>query len=111
MGLSTAEIQALYAKRRVKGLYDDCLAELLTKSDEAGVNVVDAWPTFFTGKNSTTLAQGFTSAAKKAEVTDKVDIINTDGVVYIMVKDRLELDDEATDEEAAELLELASNAV
>jgi len=109
MGLTIKEIQALRAKKRVKGLYEDKLYSLLNESDEPGVDVAETWPQEFTvvnpetgkreSKAANTLYQGFTNAAEKLQVDDQVDIMNRDGHVYIMVLSRIE---EAEAAEAAE---------
>lgn len=99
MGLNAEQIQALYAKRRVKGQYEDLLVQLDTKSDEAGVNVREAWP-ILKDKNTSTLAQGFGNAVKKLNLGDKFDVISQDEQVYVMVKDRVALIDETIDLDA-----------
>jgi len=115
MGLSNAEIQALYAKKRTKGLYEDCMTELL-EGDEPGVNPAETWPLHFgtitvvetnedgtpkldengekvtkkePKKSATTIYQGFNNAVKKLNLTNDIDVIQRDGAVFIMVKTRV----------------------
>ena len=91
MALTPAQIAELMAKKRTKGVYEDKLNILYTESDEAGVDVAEQWPLEFSGKNATTLYQGFSNAAKKLEIEDAVDIVNRDGHVFILVKTRVAL--------------------
>ena len=99
MGLTIEQIRALRAKKKVKGIYEDKLHQLLTESDEPGVDVAETWPEDFTfinddgervSKAANTLYQGFTNAASKLEVEDQVDIMNREGHVFIMVLSRIE---------------------
>ena len=90
MGLTQAQIAELMAKKRTKGVYDERLMEVY-ESDEAGVDVAEQWPIEFSGKNATTLYQGFSNAAKRLEMEDAVDIVNRDGHVFILVKTRVAL--------------------
>jgi len=105
-GLSIAEIRALQAKKKgSKGIYEEKLYFLMFLSDEPGVNVAESWPEAFTvvnpetgereSKQANTLYQGFVGAAKKLQVEDKVDIMNREGQVYIMVLSRIEEADSA----------------
>lgn len=96
MGLNAEQIQALYAKRRVKGQYKELLVQLDTNSDEAGVNVREAWPVL-KDKNTSTLAQGFGNAVKDLKLEEKFDVISQNDQVYVMVKDRVALIDEDID--------------
>lgn len=92
-------IMALYAKRRVKGLYDSRLDDLLNESDEPGINVVETWPSDFATKNSNTIKQGFENASKRLKLTDHpnhaflddIDVIASEGQVFVVVKSRLAL--------------------
>lgn len=88
MGLSNDQIAALYAKRRVKGLYEDKLMELM-ESDEPAIDPADSWPVEFSNKSATTMYQGFNNAAKKLNLADDVDVIQRDGAVFIAVKTRI----------------------
>lgn len=89
MALTHEQIRSVYAKRRVKGEYEEKLTELY-ESDEPAVDVAESWPANFASKNAGTLYQGFQNAAKKLEIADAVDILNRDGHVFIMVKSRCE---------------------
>lgn len=92
-------ILALYAKRRVKGLYDSRLDDLINESDEPGVNVVETWPADFTTKVPNTIKQGFENATKRLALADHpnhayfedIDVIASEGQVFVVVKSRLAL--------------------
>jgi len=88
MGLTTEQVQALLAKKRTKGLYEDRLVELTTESDEMGVNPVESWPLDFNGKSATTMYQGFRNAATKLGISEDIDVIQRDGAVFLLVKSR-----------------------
>jgi hypothetical protein len=94
MGLTAEQIQGLYAKRRVKGLYALRLNELM-ESDEPGVDPMEQWPVDFGGKNATTIYQGFRNAAEKLgyslEADGQLDIMQRDEHVFILVTERCQL--------------------
>lgn len=89
-GLDLTDIQALMATSRSRNTYGPKLMEFI-ESDEAAIDVAEVWPTEFGGKESTTLYQGFTLAARKAEVADTVAIKNSDGHCYILHNERVKL--------------------
>lgn len=90
-GLSSEKIRELYENKRTKGLYEEKLNLLMTKSDEPGIDPAEEWPIDFGKKSATTMYQGFRNAAEKLKVDDQVDILARDGHVYILVKSRIEL--------------------
>jgi hypothetical protein len=74
-GLDDAMIQELLGKSRTRNAYGPKLADFY-ESDEAAINVAETWPVEFGKKAPATLAQGFNIAADKADMKDKVQIIN-----------------------------------
>jgi hypothetical protein len=95
MGLTTEQIDALYANRRVKGFYEDCLIEL-DQSDENGADAMQTWPSL-ANKAPATVYQGFTSALAKfstngsKSIADNTDVIKRENAVFLIRKDRLEV--------------------
>ena len=90
MALSADKIAELYANKRTKGLYVEKLTELM-ESDEPGVDPAEEWPMDFGKKNPTTLYQGFRNAAETLKIEDKVDVVQREGSVFILVKERCEV--------------------
>jgi hypothetical protein len=86
-GLNQDQIKALYAGRRVKGLYEDRTIEFI-ESDELGVEPMDQWPLDFGDKSATTVFQGFRNAIKKGELTGVVDVMQRGGKVFICHRER-----------------------
>jgi hypothetical protein len=88
MALTPEQIQAIYAKRRTKGLYERYLAEFL-ESGENGVLVGEQWPDL-KDKKAQTVKQGFEGATvdkkdrKAPEGSDQVDIIVDGENVYLL---------------------------
>lgn len=91
MGLSSEKIAELYANKRTKGLYEERFNELMTESDEPGIDPAEEWPLDFGKKSATTMYQGFRNAAEKLGCMDQVDILQRDNHVFILVKSRVEL--------------------
>ena len=78
-------------------------------SDEAGINPAEAWPMEFGKKQASTLYQGFLTAAKKADVANDIRILQNDGNVFLLHKERAAVlagvattDDDETNEENEE---------
>jgi len=89
MGLSIEQIMELQAKKRVKGLYEDRLRDLMVNSDEPGIDVTEKWPVDFSAKSATTLYQGFRNAADKLRIADQVDVLQREDHVFVLVKSRV----------------------
>lgn len=90
MALSQAQIDAIYAKRREKGLYAKILAEQLN-GEENGFAAKETYPRL-AGKEASTIYQGFRNALDKLgdTVTEGVDVINMDDEVFVIFTDRTE---------------------
>ena len=86
-GLDPAMIEKLMGESRQRNTYGPKLIEFIN-SDEAGINPAEAWPLEFGKKNASTLYQGFLTAAKKAEVADQIRLLQNDGNVFILHKER-----------------------
>lgn len=65
-GLSTEDIAALLSSSRTRNAYAPKIIEF-DDSDDAAINVREAWPTEFSAKNASTLYQGFNNALNKAD--------------------------------------------
>jgi hypothetical protein len=102
-GLDPSMIEKLMGESRQRNTYGPKLVEFIA-SDEAGINPAEAWPLEFGKKNASTLYQGFLTAAKKAEVADQIRILQNDGSVFILHKERagLAVEEANSDEEATE---------
>lgn len=100
-GLTGAEIFELVGKARTKGVYGLKLLEF-AQSDEAAINPADVWPLEFGSKEATTLYQGFNLAIKRAKMEDDIHILQSDGNVYILHKERVEIVKAQLAEAAAE---------
>jgi len=91
MGLTLEQIMELQSKKRIKGLYEDKLYDLMNKSDEPGIDPAEEWPLDFGQKQASTLYQGFRNAAEKLQIADQVEILQRDNHVFILVKSRVAL--------------------
>jgi hypothetical protein len=89
MGLSPDQIKGLYAKRRTRGGYVEILSEAV-ESDENGFAAKATYPQL-AEKHPATLYQGFRNAAEKMGIEAEVDILNMDGDVFVIFKNRVEL--------------------
>jgi len=102
MPLSTEMIDALYAKRRMKGIYAEKLTTFIA-SGEQGVSVREEWPTDFKwdetqedgkkGKLASTLKQGFENVKAKSGApagSEHVDVMVDGENVYLVNKTLLE---------------------
>jgi hypothetical protein len=87
VGLPPELIEKLMGESRQRNTYGPKLLDFIN-SDEAGINPAEAWPLEFGKKNASTLYQGFLTAAKKAEVADQIRILQNDGSVFILHKER-----------------------
>lgn len=87
MGLDKDQIAALYAGRRVKGLYQVRTVEF-HDSDELGVDPMEQWEMDFGSKSPVTVFQGFRNAVEKGGLTDVIDVIQRDGKVYLLHRER-----------------------
>src|SRR4029077_9063113 len=85
-GLDAAMIDTLLSNTRARNTYGPKTLEFAT-SDEAGVNVREAWPEF-KNKKVTALYQGFLGAVKNAELTNEILVKQYDGQVYLLHKER-----------------------
>jgi len=121
MGLSNEQIKAIYANRRVKGLYDKKLVEFLG-SGEAGVSVREIWPDDFayhekleddktTGKKAASIKQGFENSRGRKEApagSENVDVIVDGEEVFLINKDVAGMVAESTEDIEAELAEVTA---
>jgi len=89
-GLSADFISDLMAKGRTKNTYGPKLVEFI-ESDEAAINPAEVWPIEFSKKEASTLYQGFLGAAKKGELTDTIMVKQSDGHVFLLHKERVNL--------------------
>jgi hypothetical protein len=87
VGLDQETISKLMGESRQRNTYGPKLMEFIN-SDEAGINPADAWPVEFGKKNASTLYQGFLTAAKKANVANDIRILQNDGNVFLLHKER-----------------------
>lgn len=107
-GLPPELINTLLAKSKTRNQYGPKLVEF-DASDEAAVNVVDAWPEF-AEKNTATLYQGFKNALDKTDLNDMVQVRKYEDNVFLLHKERVAVlrgesvedtdDDSNTDEDA-----------
>jgi hypothetical protein len=89
MALSDKQVAALYANRRQKGFYAIALNEQ-RESQENGFSAKETYPRL-KDKSAATIYQGLRNAAEKLELTDVVDIINSDDDVFVIFTDRVEM--------------------
>ena len=89
-GLSADVISQLMANSRSKNTYGPKLVEFVN-SDEAAINPADVWPIEFGKKESSTVYQGFLAAIKKADLTEAVMVKQSDGMVFLLHKERTNL--------------------
>jgi hypothetical protein len=95
-GLDIADIKALFANSRNRGVYGKCLHTLIEDSDEAAVNVRETWPLEFSETKAGAMYQSFRIAAKNAELidvegkSDVVKILRQKDDVYIIHMERFE---------------------
>lgn len=89
-GLSPELILKLMAKGRSRNTYGPKLIEFV-ESDEAAINPREVWPVEFTGKEASTLYQGFRTATNKANLVDTIEVKQSDGEVFLLHKARVEL--------------------
>jgi hypothetical protein len=89
-GISADLISDLMAKGRSKNVYGPKFAEWF-ESDEAAINPAEVWPLEFGRKEASTIYQGFLGAAKKANLQDAVMIKQSDGAVFLLHKERVNL--------------------
>ena len=115
MPLTTEMIDALYAKRRMKGIYAEKLTAFIASGDQ-GVSVRDEWPTDFKwddtqedgkkGKLASTLKQGFENVKAKSGApagSQYVDVMVDGENVFLVNKTLLEgFEPEAETEETEE---------
>lgn len=87
-GLSADIISQLMANSRSKNTYGPKLIEFV-ESDEAAINPAEVWPIEFGKKEASTLYQGFLGAAKKADLTETVMVKQSDGMVFLLHKERV----------------------
>lgn len=84
--LSNEKIFALLSNSRTKGDYDIALDEFLA-SDDAVVNVREAWPLKFANKTATSMYQSFNAKTKSTVISVKK--VNDD--VFLLHNDRVQL--------------------
>jgi hypothetical protein len=89
-GLSPELILDLMSKGRTRNTYGPKLVEFC-ESDEAAINPAEVWPIEFGKKEATTLYQGFLTASKKANLTDTIMVKQSDGHVFILHKERVNI--------------------
>ena len=100
-GIDPTLIAELIAGSRGRNMYGPKLVEFCD-SDEPAIDVVEAWPMEFNGKESTTLYQGFRLAAEKAQLLGVAEngkpaipavlrIVQRNGNVYLLHNERVSL--------------------
>ena len=94
MALTQDQIKGLYAKRRTRGGYVEILTDAMDNSDENGFAAKATYPQL-ADKIPSTLYQGFRNAAEKLAISDKIDVLNMDGDVFVIFKDRVDFADES----------------
>ena len=90
MALTPEQIADILGNRKTKGLYEEKL-QVYLDSDDAAIDVAEQWPLDFGKKSASSMYQSFGNAAKKLGVADVLDIVNRDGHLFILHKDRVEL--------------------
>jgi hypothetical protein len=88
-GLDVTQLKTLMSQRS-RNMYAPKLVEI-ENSDEAGVNVVEQWPTEFSDKKASTVYQGFRNAIIKAHLEDTFEVKQSDEQVYLLHKERVAL--------------------
>lgn len=84
-GLDPQVIAALLSKSRTKGQYVERINEFLANG-EAGISVSEQWPDM-SGKNASTLKQGFDNAKDHKEAADGADqikVVKSDEGVFLI---------------------------
>lgn len=101
VGLNPADIAILMGKAKQRNAYGPKLLEFAL-SDEAAINPAEVWPIEFGKKEPSTLYQGFMNAVKKAKMQDDILVKQSDGNVFILHKERINIVMAQLADEAAE---------
>lgn len=82
-GLPNDLIAKLMAGGRTRNAYGPQL-KIFAESDEPAINVKEVWPLLYAAKEAGTLYQGFVTAIKKAELTERIVCRKSDDDVFLL---------------------------